>query len=68
MLEGRPFDERESRGAANGKAYDMVSAEVLSERGLSKNPEDLLSTGILQIAMNPEDQIQGMFEEVKAGM
>ena len=55
-------------GHANGKAYDMVSAEVLAERGLSKNPEDLLSTGILQIAMNPEDQIQGMFEEVKAGM
>ncbi len=55
-------------GHANAKAYDMVSEEQLAERGLSKNPDDLLSTGIFQIAMNPEDQIQGMFEEVKAGM
>ncbi len=55
-------------GHSNVKAYDMVSAEQLAARGLSKNPEDLLSTGFLQIAMTPEDQIQIMFEEVKAGL
>ncbi len=55
-------------GHANAKAYGMVSAEQLSERGLSKNPDDLLSTGIFQIAMTPEDQIQIMFEDVKAGL
>jgi len=55
-------------GHANLKSYSMVSEEELSERGLSKNPDDLLSTGIFQIAMTPEDQIQIMFEEVKAGM
>ena len=55
-------------GHSNVKAYDMVSADQLAQRGLSKNPEDLLSTGFLQIAMTPEDQIQIMFEEVKAGL
>ena len=55
-------------GHANLQAYSLVSEDELLERGLSKNPDDLLSTGILQIAMTPEDQIQVMFEEVKAGM
>ncbi|MDA0218555.1 MAG: extracellular solute-binding protein [Proteobacteria bacterium] len=55
-------------GHANLQSYAMVSEEELIERGLSKNPDDLLSTGIFQIAMTPEDQIQIMFEEVKAGM
>lgn len=55
-------------GHANLEAYSLVSEDELLERGLSKNPDDLLSTGILQIAMTPEDQIQVMFEEVKAGM
>jgi len=55
-------------GHANAEAYDLVTEAELVERGLSKNPDDLLSTGILQIAMTPEDQIQIMFEEVKAGI
>ena len=55
-------------GHANLEAYSMVSEAELSERGLSKNPDELLSTGIFQIAMTPEDQISNMFEEVKAGM
>ena len=33
-----------------------------------RNPDDLLSSGIFQIAMTPEDQIQIMFEDVKAGL
>ena len=41
-------------GHANAGAYALVSEEELVERGLSKNPDDLLSTGILQIAMTPE--------------
>lgn len=55
-------------GHANAKAYEMVSEEQLTERGLSKNPDELLSTGIFQIAMTPEDKIQIMFEDVKAGL
>ncbi|MBC6439309.1 MAG: extracellular solute-binding protein [Rhodospirillales bacterium] len=55
-------------GHANQRAYEMVSEEELSARGLSKNPEDLLSTGIFQIEMTPKEDIQRMFEEVKAGM
>ncbi len=55
-------------GHANQRAYEMVTAEQLNERGLSKNPDELLSSGIFQIPMTPEDQIQVMFEEVKAGL
>lgn len=55
-------------GHANANAYQLVSEDELAERGLSRNPDDLLSTGIFQIAMTPEDQIQIMFEEVKAGL
>ncbi len=55
-------------GHSNAKAFEMVSDEELDARGLSRNPDDLLSSGIFQIAMTPEDQIQIMFEEVKAGL
>lgn len=55
-------------GHANAKAYEMVSEAELDERGLSKNPDDLLATGIFQVAMTPEEDIQIMFEEVKAGL
>ncbi|MEM7121751.1 MAG: extracellular solute-binding protein [Pseudomonadota bacterium] len=55
-------------GHANLGAYDMVSEEELAERGLSKNPSDLLETGIFQVEMTPQQDIQTMFEEVKAGM
>ena len=55
-------------GHANAKAYEMVSETELDERGLSKNPDDLLATGIFQVAMTPEEDIQIMFEEVKAGL
>ena len=55
-------------GHANAKAFDLVSEAELAARGLSKNPDDLLSTGIFTMAMTPEDQIQIMFEDVKAGL
>ena len=55
-------------GHANLDAYAMVSEEELAERGLSKNPDDLLSTGIFQVEMTPQQDIQTMFEEVKAGL
>ena len=55
-------------GHANSLSYNMVSEEELGERGLSKDPEALLATGIFQIAMTPEADIQIMFEDVKAGL
>jgi spermidine/putrescine transport system substrate-binding protein len=55
-------------GHANLGAYEMVSEEELAERGLSKKPDELLSTGIFQVEMTPKEEIQIMFEEVKAGL
>ncbi|MDH3473118.1 MAG: extracellular solute-binding protein [Rhodospirillales bacterium] len=55
-------------GHANRKAYQIVSAEELAERGLTANPDDLLSTGIFQKPITNEPALQAMFEEVKAGL
>lgn len=55
-------------GGSNSKAYAMVSEEELTSRGLSKDPEKTLSSGIFQEPMANEPALQEMFEEVKAGL
>ena len=55
-------------GHANAKAFDLVSAEELADRGLSSNPDDVLQAGIFQEPMGNEPALQAMFEEVKAGL
>ncbi|MDH3688098.1 MAG: extracellular solute-binding protein [Gammaproteobacteria bacterium] len=55
-------------GHANIKAFDLVSEEELAERGLSRNPDEVLSSGIFQEPIGNEPALQAMFEEVKAGM
>ncbi len=54
-------------GHANRKAYDLVDDETLAARGLTRNPEDLLSSGIFQKPIQNEPELQTMFEEVKTG-
>jgi len=55
-------------GHANKRAFGMVSADDLKARGLSKNPDDLLKSGIFQQPIGNQPELQAMFEEVKAGM
>ena len=55
-------------GHANQKAYELVDEATLAERGLSRNPDELLGAGIYQVAIKNEAVLQGMFEEVKAGL
>jgi len=55
-------------GHANQKAYELVSDEDLAERGLTKNPDDVLKSGIFQKPIVNEPELQKMFEEVKAGI
>ena len=38
------------------------------DRGLSRDPESMLSAGIFQIPIANEAVLQAMFEEVKAGL
>jgi len=54
-------------GHANAKAFDLVDAETLAARGLTKNPDDLIRSGIFQKPIGNEPVLQAMFEEVKAG-
>ncbi len=54
-------------GHANKKAYDMVDEQDLLDRGLSKDPDSIISAGIFQEPIMNEPALQTMFEEVKAG-
>jgi spermidine/putrescine transport system substrate-binding protein len=55
-------------GHANLKAYDLVSEQDLLDRGLTRNPDDLLSAGVFQEPIGNEPELQEMFEQVKAGL
>jgi len=55
-------------GHSNTEAFKIVGPEKLAELGLPADPGPYLAAGIFQEAMVPEDKIQVMFEEVKAGM
>lgn len=54
-------------GHANRKAFDLVDEATLAARGLTKNPEDRLGSGIFQEPIRNEPELQTMFEEVKTG-
>ncbi len=54
-------------GHSNARAFDNVTAEELAARGLSDDPDALISSGIFQAAIGNEPELQTMFEEVKAG-
>ena len=58
----------EGYGHANKLAFDLVSNDDLVERGLSKNPDELLNSGIFQEPIGNEPVLQGLFEEIKAGL
>ena len=55
-------------GHSNIDAYSLVTEGFLGERGLSSDPEAMLSSGIFQIPIANEAVLQAMFEEVKAGL
>ena len=55
-------------GHANLRAFELLDEADLASVGLPSDPNELLSSGHFQQAMVPEDKIQMMFEEVKAGM
>ena len=58
----------EGYGHANIRAFDLVSDEDLAERGLTKNPDELLNAGIFQEPIGNEPVLQALFEEIKAGL
>ncbi len=58
----------EGYGHANMKAFDLVSDEDLAQRGLTRDADALLNSGIFQVPIKNEAVLQAMFEEVKAGL
>ena len=69
-VEAGVFDITEyGYGHANTKAFQQVDPEILENLGFaSSNPDDMLNSGIFQIAMANESELQKMFDEVKAGL
>src|SRR3546814_19385311 len=55
-------------GHSNRKAFELVPDETLAALGLPKNPSQLLSAGIFSKDNKRLDDLQQMFEEVKAGI
>lgn len=55
-------------GHSNLKAFDLVSETALADRGLPRDPTEMFATSVFS-AENPRlDELQQMFEEVKAGL
>jgi len=58
----------EGYGHANEHAFELVPENLLTERGLTSNPDELLNSGIFQVPIGNEPVLQEMFEEIKAGL
>ncbi|MEM6588345.1 MAG: extracellular solute-binding protein [Pseudomonadota bacterium] len=56
-------------GHSNARAFEEFSDEKLTELGLSRKPEDILSAGHFQIPMTQdwETRMNETFEQIKAG-
>jgi spermidine/putrescine transport system substrate-binding protein len=65
---GKWLVEKQGYGHSNRKTFDLVDDKALAERGLPKDPTQLLSAGILFQKNARMDEINGMFEAVKAGL
>lgn len=55
-------------GHSNRKAFDLVPEEELTKRGLARDPEPIIRSGIFQATIRNEAELQQMFEAVKAGL
>jgi spermidine/putrescine-binding protein len=65
---GKRLIEAQDYGHSNRKTFALVDDALLAERGLAKDPGDMLSKGIMQKAIGNQDTYQQMFELVKAGV
>ncbi len=66
---GAHWIEEFGMGHSNIKAFDAISPEELSKRGLP--PGDIpnyIASGIFQATIQNEPELQAMYEEVKAGL
>jgi spermidine/putrescine transport system substrate-binding protein len=65
--ESRVYEMRNfGYGSSTQQPYTMLSADELASLGLTPNPAEVLSAGILQSPIKGEAELQRMFEEVKA--
>jgi spermidine/putrescine transport system substrate-binding protein len=65
---GKWLIEEQGYGHSNRRTFDLVDDKILAERGLPKDPTALLSAGILFQKNGRMDDLNKMFEAVKAGL
>ncbi len=65
---GKWLIEQQGYGHSNKKTFDLVDDKTLAERGLPKDPTQLLLAGILFQKNARMDDLNSMFEAVKAGL
>jgi spermidine/putrescine transport system substrate-binding protein len=53
-------------GHSNRKTFDTVDPKILAERGLPKDPTELLSSGVFSREIKRIDDYERLFESVKA--
>jgi spermidine/putrescine transport system substrate-binding protein len=64
---GKWLIETQGYGHSNRKAFEQVDEKILAERGLPRDPTPFLNSGILWRPTARLDEINKMFEAVKAG-
>lgn len=55
-------------GHSNMKAFDLMSDEDLADRGLPRDPNEMFQKSVFSSDNQRLDELQQMFEEVKAGL
>jgi spermidine/putrescine transport system substrate-binding protein len=55
-------------GHSNAKAFDLVEPATLEEMGIPKDPSELFAKAIFSQENSRLEELQQMFEEVKAGL
>jgi spermidine/putrescine transport system substrate-binding protein len=65
---GKWLIDAQGYGHSNRKTFELVDAKLLEERNLPSDPMALLSDGIIFKSNKRADEVNAMFEGVKAGL
>jgi spermidine/putrescine transport system substrate-binding protein len=65
---GQYFISEFGYGHGNRKAFELVDDETLAAVGLPRDPTELLSSGVFSSDNKRQDEVNQLFEAVKAGL
>jgi spermidine/putrescine transport system substrate-binding protein len=65
---GLALIESFGHGAAQAASFDLASDELLASKGLARDPQAYLSSGILQRPVANQEELTMMFDRIKSGL